>query len=374
MNSDRPEDGGDLQVDADGTIHVPAYKLPLSAALSDRSRQAIAAALRATPRMTFPQARDFTTEAAFKAAVDDFRARLDAAFAPLSERLLAAFPVRITRGTMNGVPVEEFSPLDGLDRERVLINLHGGNFCAGAPIIARVESIPLASLGRFRIVSVDYRQGYEHVFPAASEDACSVYEELLKTFAPGQIGIYGGSAGGVLTAQATAWILDRGLPAPGAIGMFGAGIGRQGDGAYLGAIGMGRRPPTTLMGVPGGASVGYFSTASADDRRVNPFAAPLAFRKRFPPTLLITATRAFDMSPAIAAHRALVQAGVDASLHVFDGLGHCFYYDATAPEGADAYETMVRFFRKRLRPVRPKAPAGVTAGEAAARYRNRSSA
>jgi acetyl esterase/lipase len=44
-----------------------------------------------------------------------------------------------------------------------------------------------------------------------------------------------------------------------------------------------------------------------------------------------------------------VQAGVDASLHVFDGLGHCFYYDATAPEGADAYQTMIRFFTKHLR-------------------------
>jgi acetyl esterase/lipase len=81
---------------------------------------------------------------------------------------------------------------------------------------------------------------------------------------------------------------------------------------------------------------------------VNPCVAPISFRAKFPPALLITATRAFDMSPAIAMHRALVQAGVDASLHVFDGLGHCFYYDATAPEGADAYQTMVRFFRKHL--------------------------
>jgi acetyl esterase/lipase len=75
----------------------------------------------------------------------------------------------------------------------------------------------------------------------------------------------------------------------------------------------------------------------------------VSFRAQFPPTLLITGTRAFDMSPAIATHRALVQAGVDASLHVFDGLGHCFYYDATAPEGADAYQTIVGFFRKQLR-------------------------
>jgi acetyl esterase/lipase len=68
----------------------------------------------------------------------------------------------------------------------------------------------------------------------------------------------------------------------------------------------------------------------------------------FPPTLIITGTRAFDLSPALATHRALVQANVDASLHVFDGLGHCFYYDASTPESLDAYNTMIRFFRMRL--------------------------
>lgn len=102
------------------------------------------------------------------------------------------------------------------------------------------------------------------------------------------------------------------------------------------------------MGHLARASVGYFSEASEDDPLVNPIVAPEAFRARFPPTLLITGTRAFDMSRAIATHRALVQAGVEASLHVFDGQGHCFYYAASSPEGADANQTMVRFFRRHL--------------------------
>jgi monoterpene epsilon-lactone hydrolase len=350
MPPEQKNTNSELQVDADGTIHVPAYALPPSAALSDRSRASMAAALSRTPRMTIPRAADFTTEADFKVMVDGFRANVDTAFArPMSERLLGAFPVNISVGKIGGVPIEEFTPLDGLDATRVLINLHGGAFYSGATYVSRIESIPMANLGKFRVVSVDYRQGYEHKFPAASEDVCAVYEELLESFAPTQIGIYGGSAGGVLTAQATAWILQHGLPAPGAIGIFGAGTGGLGDSAYFGAIGMGQRPPFQLLDRFGGASVGYFSNASDSDPLVNPSIAPISFRAQFPPTLLVTATRAFDMSPAIATHRALVQAGVDASLHVFDGLGHCFYYDATAPEGADAYQTMVGFFRMHLR-------------------------
>ncbi|HTZ70341.1 MAG TPA: alpha/beta hydrolase fold domain-containing protein [Acetobacteraceae bacterium] len=341
---------GALQVDEDGTVHVPAHLLPLSAALSDHTRATMAAALHRTPRMGIPRAEHFTSEAEFTAAVDAFRVNVDMGYArPMSERLAEAFPVRMSHGRIGGVPVEEFAPLDGMDNERVLINLHGGAFCSGATYVGRIESIPMANLGKFRVVSVDYRQGYEHKYPAASEDIAAVYAALLKTYAPGRIGIYGGSAGGVLTAQATAWILEHGLPAPGAIGIFGAGSGGYGDSDYFAAIGMGQMPPLGLLGSRAGASVGYFSHASDDDPLVNPNIAPASFRARFPPALLMTGTRAFDMSPAIATHRALVQAGVDASLHVFDGVGHCFYYDASAPEGADAYQTIVRFFWKRLK-------------------------
>ena len=208
MPPEQSNANGELQVDPHGTVHVPPFALPLSAALSDHSRAFMAAALSRSPRIVIPRAKDFTTEADFKAMADGFRANVDMAFArPLSERLLDAFPVNITAGRLGGVSVEEFTPLDGLDSARVLINLHGGGFFAGATYVSRAESIPIANLSKIRVVSVDYRQGYEHKFPAASEDICAVYKELLKSFAPTQIGICGGSAGGVLTAQGTAWIL-----------------------------------------------------------------------------------------------------------------------------------------------------------------------
>lgn len=338
-----------LHVDEDGTVHVPAFQLPLSAALSDRSRQHLAASLSFVQQMIIPRAADFANEADFKLAVDAFRSGVDVAYArPMAERLLAAFPVTITPGQIGGVAVEEFTPLEGLDADRVLINLHGGAFYSGAIYVARVESIPVAHRSKLRVVSVDYRQGYEHKHPAACEDITAVYTELLKTYPAERIGIYGGSAGGVLTAQATAWFLHHGLPVPGAIGILGSGTGGYGDSDYFAAIGMGQLPSAARLGSLAAAKVGYFSEASESDPLINPILAPEAVRAKFPPTLLITGTRAFDMSPAIATHRALVQAGVEASLHVFDGLGHCFFNDALSPEGIDAHQTIVRFFLKHL--------------------------
>lgn len=339
----------DIQIDTDGSIHVPAHVLPLSSALSEQSRTYLAAALSRKPRMLIPRPESFASDAEFKIAVDAFRNDVDQAFAgQITERLLKAHPVNMVQKTIAGIPVEEFTPIDSFDESSVLINLHGGAFYSGANTVSRIESIPMAHLGKMRVISVDYRQGYEHKFPAASEDVVAVYSELLKSYPANRIGIYGGSAGGVLTAQATAWILEHGLPVPGAIGIFGAGAGGRGDSDYFASFGIGQWPREGLLGKLTSASVGYFSNARDDDYLVHPNIAPLEFRAKFPPTLLVTGTRAFDMSPAIATHRALVQAGVDASLHVFDGLGHCFYYDPALPEGADAYQTMVRFFSKHL--------------------------
>ena len=203
-----------IQVDADGTVYVPAHKLPLSAALSEQSRSYMAAALSRGQRTAIPGPHDFATEAEFKVMVDGFREAMDSGHGKaMSDRLLEQFPVTIAPGTIGGVPVEEFTPPNAMDKDRVLINLHGGAFYAGAVYIGRWNR-SIASLGKFRVISVDYRQGYEHKFPARSEDVAAVYAELLKDYVPSQVGIYGGSAGGVLTAQATAWILDKGMPAP----------------------------------------------------------------------------------------------------------------------------------------------------------------
>jgi len=342
---------GAATVDQDGAIHVPAHELPLSQALSPESRELMARALSMAPPTAIPRASDFADEDSFRAMVDMFRKGVDERYAtPRAQSLLEVMPVAVRATTIGGIPIEEFTPHEGAHKDAVLINLHGGGFFSGAIHVGRIESVPLAYLGGYRVISVDYRQGYEHKFPAATEDVVAAYTALLEDYAPERIGIYGGSAGGVLTAQATAWFIDKGLPVPGAIGIFGAGTGGSGDSNYFAAIGTGLAPPMAAMSNLADGSVGYFADAFDDDYLVNPILAPEHFRAHFPPALFITGTRSFDLSPAIATHRALVQAGVDASLHVFDGLAHCFYYDAHTPEGADAYQTILRFFAKHLRP------------------------
>lgn len=328
---------------------MPSFDFPPSAALSDVARMAQLTRSPPARNLTIPRPTEFASEEMFAEAVKVFRNNLDDGLARmLSDAILKAYPVQMEQTTLGDKPVEFFMPLGAYDEDRILINLHGGAFCAGAKYIARVESIPVCSLGGWKVVSVDYRQGYEHKFPAACEDVAAVYAALLETYPAERIGIFGGSAGGTIASQTIAWLIEHGQPVPGALGIFAAGTSGGGDSSYFSAISAGQRPPFDLFGDLIGGKVGYFSNVRADDYLVNPNLAPEAFRAQYPPTLLITGTRAPDLSPAIAVHRALQAAGVYASLQVFDGLGHSFYYDITLPESQDAYSTIVRFFREKL--------------------------
>ena len=54
------------------------------------------------------------------------------------------------------------------------------------------------------------------------------------------------------------------------------------------------------------------------------------------------------MSSTIYTHSRLSQLGVEADLHVFEGLGHAFFYDPGLPESREVYALVSRFFNAHL--------------------------
>ncbi len=100
------------------------------------------------------------------------------------------------------------------NRNRVLINLHGGGMIVGGRYGGQLESIPVSSIGRIKVVTVDYRMAPEHRYPAAEDDAIAVYRELLKTYRPENIGVYGCSSGAWLTGTTVAKLIAAGQLTP----------------------------------------------------------------------------------------------------------------------------------------------------------------
>jgi acetyl esterase/lipase len=323
-----------VKVDSDGNVQVPAHSVPMSSFLSPEAKAYVTEHLK---QMQDPEI----------VKQDDGVPRF---MKPFIERDQVLFAVDRKEERIGGVHAYIYSPKAAIsekNKQRVLINLHGGGFSGCWPGCAELESIPISALMRIKVVTVDYREGPEFKFPTASEDVASVYRELLKTYKPQSIGIYGCSAGGMLTAMSLAWFQTHGLPSPGAAGIYCASAGSFGGDATNIAfpLGEGRMPSARPLGT---SQLGYFSNADPKDPLVSPINSPEILAK-FPPTLLITATRDFAMSGTLFTETQLTKQGVAVELHVWDGLFHGFFYNADVPESKDAFNVMIKFFDRNLR-------------------------
>lgn len=325
-------------IEPDGTVIVPSFRLPPSVYLSEEAK----AALPRTP--VDPEEPMMRAVAAGQASA--LRQRMPQIMAPRVDALKTMYKVTTYNDEIAGVPAVRAKPTAGVAKpnaHKILLNLPGGGFIMGAAAgTGMLESIPLAGLAGVEIVSITYRQAPEAIYPAATQDVIKVYRELLKTHKPQDIGIFGCSAGGLLTAEAMAAFIRDKLPLPGAIGIFCASADASwgGDSQAFG------RPFQALAQRED--SRAYFKGIDMTDPFVSPILSPATLAK-FPPTLVITGTRAFEMSAAVNSHRALIKAGVDADLHVWDGLGHAFFYDPALPESREAFDVMTRFFSRHLK-------------------------
>jgi acetyl esterase/lipase len=324
-----------VTVEADGTIEVPAETVPPSIFLSTEAKAYVARHLR---DMQDPQI--LKQEAGVPLFLKDYLGRDHELFA-----------VETKDENIGGVHVYDYTPKSGVspkNKKRVLINLHSGAFMGCWPGCAELESIPVSALGKIQVISIDYREGPDNRFPSASEDVAAVYQELLKTHRPENIGIYGCSAGGMLTAMSVAWFQKHSLPRPGAIGIFcaSAGVVTGGDAVYT-AMPLGEAR-LAQPNSPGATSPrGYLSDADPKDPLVSPVNSQEILAK-FPPTLIITGNRDFEMSSALYTHEQLEKLGVETELDVWEGLFHGFFYNPDIPESIDAFNVMIKFFDRHL--------------------------
>jgi epsilon-lactone hydrolase len=254
-------------------------------------------------------------------------------------------PNQLVEDKIAGVPVRIVTPegLPEANRDKVLLNLHGGGFNSDSG--SYTESIPIASFAKMKVVAVLYRLAPEHPFPAAADDSVAVYKELLKTYKPEHIVIYGTSAGAILTAEVAAKLKQLGLPMPAALGIF-SGMGdfaRDGDSIAL----YGLRGFSGHLDPPASEPHDIFYVGGTDPK--DPILSPIyGDLHGLPPTLFVTSTRDLLLSGTVNMHRAYLNAGVDARLVVFDALTHAFWYDPMLPEAQEANHIMADFFVKQL--------------------------
>jgi epsilon-lactone hydrolase len=316
--------------DADGTAHVTRL-VPFPSTVSPEAQQWLKEIEHESP-----PPKDL---AEARAHTDEWR-RKDSAEAR------RVYPVNIEETMIAGVRTDVITPLSipVENKKRVLINLHGGGFIVDSGSL--IEGVPIAYLTKTKVVSVYYRLAPEHPFPAAVDDVVAVYRDLLKTYRPDSIGIFGTSAGAILTGEVAVKLKQSGLPLPGALGMFStlADFSRPTDSRQLFALNgfSGSLTPKDPNHPPDDP---YPAEADRKDPVLSPLFADL---RGMPPSLLVTSTRDLLLSDTSMFHLALLRAGVDSKLLVFEALPHAFWYHFGLPETKEALEMMAKFFNEKV--------------------------
>lgn len=349
-------------IDASGVVYVPDVTVRPSDLWSAAFRRFYARSS-SPSEDSLAQARPLPGKTAPKAEWDDFDAWFEEHYMKrLFIAALRRYPVNIVDTSLAGVSASIVTPKRGIAKEsssRVLINLHGGGFVVGRGLRAgQVESIPVAALGRIKVVTLDYRQAPFHRHPAACEDVEAVYLELLKQYRPESIGIYGCSAGGVLAAQTIARFQGTSVTRPGAVGIFSMAPPPPytcappwdpswGDsGVWF--SGSPRNHPSEEEKAAWDCARWYMEGASLDDRSAYPGAFDEVLAQ-FPPTLFLSGTRDFAMSTIVAANARFLRLGVDASLYLMEGAPHAAHINAVdTPEAHCAHMHVARWFTAHL--------------------------
>jgi acetyl esterase/lipase len=273
----------------------------------------------------------------------------DVALEATIPRLRIRYNITEQSTNIANVPVIIITPdeIAEKDQDTILIYIHGGAYAFGSAKSTIGCSGQMAHFSGLRVISIDYRLAPEHPFPAGLNDCLAVYRELVKTYNPSKIGIYGDSAGGALVLATTILARDEGLPMPAAVALLSpwADITKTGDTYH------------TLEGIDPvlyydlnlrNSATAYAGEHNMKDPRISPVYAD--YSPGFPPTLIQVGTREIFLSNCARLQRKMLDAGVDVQLTLWEGMWHVFQYlPPLSKESREAYIELSKFFHAHLK-------------------------
>ena len=282
--------------------------------------------------------RDAKAETQSLTSIDEFRVWY--------EQFMAKFPVPddVTFEPLaaGGVSAEWISA-PGASEDKVIIYLHGGGYMIGS---MRTHRTPLAYLSRVsgaRVLGLNYRLAPEHPFPAAVEDSVAAYRWLLSQgISPDRIVIGGDSCGGGLTIATLIALRYLGEPLP------AAGISHSGwtDLANTGESFVTKAETDPLIDKEMVDNMA--ETYLGDRSRTIPLASPYyADLRGLPPLLLQVGGAEVLLDDSIRFAKKAKDAGVDATLEVWDDMPHIWQCFASfLPEAQQALDQCGEFVKK----------------------------
>ena len=254
---------------------------------------------------------------------------------------------RTSPGPAGPLPVRVYTPKTGNGPWPVVVYYHGGGWVIANKATYDGGARALSKLANAVVVSVDYRQGPEHKFPAAHDDAFAAYQWALAHAAsikgdPKKVALAGESAGGGLAVSTAVMARDKKIQMPIAVISVYPIAGT--DTTTRSYIENANAKPLNR------AMMSWFFDKylnGAPDRanpRVNLLAADL---HGLPPTTIINA----QIDPLRSDGELLAQklrgAGVDVQQKTYDGVTHEFFGMGAVVDQAKDAEQMAAYALKK---------------------------
>lgn len=210
----------------------------------------------------------------------------------------------------------------------VIYYLHGGGFVAGSPATYRTLTGAFCRRCEARVFALDYRLAPEHRFPAALHDAIAGYRWLRAAgISPQSIVFAGDSAGGGLALSTLLALRDAREPLPAGAVLIAPWVDL---------------PATLVTATRGEGRIAqaYVGDAPWDDPLASGLYADL---QGLPPLMIQASTIERLRDDAVRLDAKARAAGVDSTLHLWDGVPHVWHIFAGLPESREAFSEIAAF-------------------------------
>lgn len=205
-------------------------------------------------------------------------------------------------------------------KKYVILYCHGGGYSTGSSIYARTLTTKFATSTSMDVLCFDYRLAPEHPYPAATEDAMKIWNDLmLLGYGARDIIVAGDSAGGNLALSLVLKLKQEGRLLP-------RGVILMSPWTDLTASG---KSHVTRAEIDPVLNADYLkemtSNYAAGEDLKNPLISPLfGDFTGFPPTYIQVGDNEMLLNDATMLHKRMIKANVSVKMDVFKGMWHVF--------------------------------------------------
>jgi acetyl esterase/lipase len=211
----------------------------------------------------------------------------------------------------------------------IVVYFHGGGYICGSPKTHRGITGHLAKSSGAMVIVPDYRLAPEHPFPAALDDAETLYRALLdEGHPPAAISFAGDSAGGGLAVALAIRLRDRGIPLPASVTVFSPWVDLSNDHLYSPE----QEPLLNREWIDKAARL-YCGAESRSNPLISPVHADLS---GLPPMLIQVGSEEILLNDAQRLADLANRDGVEVRLDIFNSLWHVFQIHAGQLDRATA--------------------------------------